>query len=134
MKIYVAGSSAELDRASNAMAFVRGRGHEITHDWVADIQRERIEGGREDHELGPHEQMAFARADLQGVTAADLLWLLVPDTTSTGAWVELGWALARSKKIIASGKHAAGNIFCSLAHQTFSGDQLAREYLRGLDK
>ncbi len=51
MKIYVAGASAEYERAAAAMDWCRAQGFEITHDWVQDVIKWRVDGGKSDAEL-----------------------------------------------------------------------------------
>lgn len=130
MKIYVAASSAELERARAAMDWCREQGFEITHDWVADVTLVRLEGGKADADLTPAEQLAFVVKDLDAVGEADLLWFLVPrpPATTVGAWVELGAAYELGRPVIVSGPHAA-QMFCSAASQAFTSDFDARHYL-----
>ena len=130
MKIYIAGASRELERARAAMDWCREQGFEVAHDWVADIDRVRVEGGKSDGDLQLSEQMVFAIADLEAVESADVLWMLVPPPSkhTAGAWVELGVAWSAKTKIIVSGQHT-WHLFCSLADQAFANDRAATRYL-----
>lgn len=135
VRVYVAGASDELERAQRAIDFIRSIGWTITHDWVADVRRVRVEGGRADADLTSDEMRELAAADLAAVQGAELVWLLVPNTPSTGAWVELGYALALNRwtnapRIIASGPRAAGSLWCSLLEQ-FETDEAAIRTLAG---
>lgn len=139
VKVYVAGSSAELERAQRAIDFIRSIGWEVVHDWVADVRRERLEGGRQDSDLSDEERRTFAHKDLTSVGDAELVWLLVPNNPSTGAWVELGYALALTRvlihiapRIIASGPAAAGNLFCSLLDRFDTDEDAMAELSRRL--
>jgi nucleoside 2-deoxyribosyltransferase len=100
MRVYVAASSAELERAAQAMDLVEGAGHELTHDWVSVV----IERGDANPVDAPEGQrMAWAEADLEGVEEADVVWLLMPNTGGLGAFWECGYAHALGKRIVISG-------------------------------
>lgn len=142
MKVYVAGASAELDRVRGVMDFIREQPRlELARDWVADVERERIEGGRTDSDLAPDERKLFAGADLGAVAESDIFWLLSPmkGTYTTGAWVELGAALVTghmrqalglSKTVVLiSGQTAGQHLFSSLADYCFDLDFEARDWL-----
>jgi len=91
VKVYVAGSSKEMERAERVMNALRAAGHEITADWVAKI--------REVGVANPADftvRLAAAQADLDGVNNADAFVFLhpAPGVQTTGAWVELGYRLA----------------------------------------
>lgn len=139
MKIYVAGASAELERAESAIASLRAAGHEITHDWPAVIRRVRIEGGQKDSDLTDEERHGHAHDDLLAVERADVLWLLVPDAPTSGAWVELGFAIGLAwpdtategpRLVIVSGAKHRNALFCSMGDQAFDDDQAALDWLK----
>lgn len=113
MKVYVAGSSRELDRARAAIAACRARGWHVTGDWPAEIARA---GGRANRGLSPAERRGAAVSCLHGVRQADAFWLLVPgeDSPSAGCWVELGVALEAGPgiAIVASGD-TGRSVFCA---------------------
>lgn len=115
MKVYIAGSSKELDLVARYMDQVRAAGHEITCDWVAAMRQE----SKLDHELTPDEARMYAERDRRGVATADLFWLLLPKEKSEGAFWELGYTYARTclgrrpDRIIVSGNVGA-RIFCRL--------------------
>jgi hypothetical protein len=127
MKIYVAGSSRELQRAQHAMTLVRNFGHVLAHDWVAEIQ----EAGEPNPVAADLEQRkAWARMDLERVAASDWLWFLVPQTPSTGAWVELGCALGwPATRIVSSGANPEQSIFTALVDRHFETDTGAAAWL-----
>ncbi len=100
MKLYIAGSSKDLDRCERAIAAVRALGHEVTFDWCAHV-RSSPSGAN----VGSDAVLAeAARLCLAGVMRAHLLWLLVPavDKPSAGAWWEVGAADMAGVRIIAS--------------------------------
>lgn len=127
MKIYVAGSSRELDRARAAIAACRARGWQVTGDWPAEIDR----AGRANRGLSLAERRGAAVSCLHGVRQADALWLLVPgeDVPSAGCWVELGVALEAGPRIaiVASGD-TERSVFCAGTIET-TDDQAALEAL-----
>lgn len=100
MKVYVAASSLQLDRAQAAMEWLRAAGHEVTHDWPAIIA---ARGGANPDDATQDDRWDWAIDDLAGVKSADVLWLLVPYKEGAGAFVELGYALAIGKPVICSG-------------------------------
>ena len=141
IKIYVASSSAELERAQAAMDRVRSWSprFELTRDWTADVEHERA-SGKLDSDLKHSERAHYARADLGAVAEADILWLLVPreGVHTSGAWVELGAALVaghmrealglRNTTIICSGEMTGHYRFTSLADHVFELDSEAFDW------
>lgn len=108
MKIYVAGSSRDLPRARAMMDALRARGHEIAFDWVAHIDRS---GGRSNRGLNIIERFDASTMCLDGVRHAEVVALLIPadDAPGKGAWVELGYAIARGMTV-----HAIGDVDSSI--------------------
>lgn len=137
MRIYIAGSSREIERAERAIKAVRELGHTITVDWPAAMRAEAA-NGKGDHALTPEEQKRYAEADLDGVAGADLVWLLIPDreNPSVGAWFEAGYALAiaryhePSTAIVASGV-VGGYIFARVLDRLFEDDAAVITWLAG---
>ena len=96
------------------MRGLEAAGWRIALDWTAAMD----EAGAADHELPEPVQRAAAAADLKAIDAADVFWLLVPSTPSTGAWFEAGYARRadRRPRIIVSGA-ASFCIFTALADE-----------------
>lgn len=125
-RIYVAGASAELERARAAMARVVEVGHAITHDWT----RAMDDAGPE-HLLSNEAKEVHAFIDLEAVNRADVLWFLLPTIPSAGAWFEFGYfaqaieiercTLSKlfdgrpRKRIVISGAAASDHIFVAWA-------------------
>ena len=130
LRVYVAGSSREMDRARAAMDYVRELGGVITFDWVAEIERV----GSANDGLTDEQRRSSAAADLEGVEACDVFWLLAPETPSTGAWVELGIALGlrESIRIIVSGPGSKRSIFSALANIETPSDITAAHHIARL--
>ncbi len=124
MKIYVAASSKELERAKAAMAAVEALGHTISHDWVKCVEEE----GEANPVSATHTQRAnWAEDDLAGVQEADVLWLLMPEDAGFGAGVEFGYALSKPwKRIVVSGAFER-SIFPALANACYTDDDAALE-------
>lgn len=85
--VYVAGASAEIERAEHMIATLRALGVVVTHDWPA-----RMRAMGPEHLLTRPVLADELRACLAGVRRADVLLLLEPTRPSVGAWVELGYA------------------------------------------
>ncbi len=129
MKVYVAGASAEIDRAERWMAELASAGIIVTSTWPTVI---RAVGEANPKEATQEEYIQWTNKDLEEVNAAHVLWLLSPigkGVTTTGAWVELGYAAAREKLIVASGPHKP--IFTNaLASFHSPNDSSVFEYLK----
>lgn len=127
MKIYVAGASKEIDLIERLIAKLKEAGHEITHDWTVDVRRE---GGGSPNDSDVRRTCALK--DLEAVEACQIFWLVKPaeTSTSTGAWVELGWALAlhKGKHLIASGA-SEKCIFADLVDHSFVDHEQALEHI-----
>lgn len=138
MKLYIAGASREPERVRAAMEAAKALGHEITVDWLREIEQ----AGAANEGLTTAQRVYYANRDLEGVDEADLVWLLAPaGTGSAGAWVELGYALGlRSDRtmlrplwqVIVSGSQQDRCIFTDLADKRFREDQEALDYLAEL--
>jgi len=110
IKVYVAGSTRQRDRAREFFERVRAHGDMcIAYDWLVDVDASDA-AGVQDNELSDSDRAKFARADLDGVARADVLVVLAEATpTGRGMWVELGFALGlqraglRSPMIVVSG-------------------------------
>lgn len=111
-KVFVSGGTSE--RLTVVRPYVDGlirRGFEITHDWTRCPLYDR--------ESTEDERREQARRDLNGVRAADLVWLMMPEAKSEGAHVELGASLILCKPTVVSGPRARahGNLFSLLASE-----------------
>ena len=94
IRIYIAGSSAELGRCERAHAYALSIGLPSTLDWTGSI-RNALAAGLREHELPYEERSRLSRADLDAVLRAEALVLLAPEkgSQSRGCWVELGFAI-----------------------------------------
>lgn len=122
MRIYLAASRREIDLAREFMKRLRGLDYRITHDWIADIDR----NGPNDADVAHDEVVRCARNDLDGVESADLFWLMCPKESGSGCFVELGAAITLGKDIVISGA-IDRTIFATLA-KSQHGAELHRDH------
>lgn len=85
-----------------------------------------------DSQLSIEDRVKYARADLEGVVAADVVWLLAAnDKGACGSWVEFGAALVLRQggvlrpHIVVSGPKARRTIFTELADELHDTDEAA---------
>ena len=118
--IYVAGASSERDMIARYMSGLRRAGHVIAVDWVAAMAACPVP----EADMPEAEALRYAHADLRGIRECDVFWLLAPSTTSTGAWLELGYALGQRKAaVVISGP--CPSIFARCASTRFAVHELA---------
>jgi hypothetical protein len=99
-------------------------------------------GSGGDSLLTDADRRKYAQADLDGVLAADIVWLLAAnDRGACGSWVELGAALAAKTRfamvpssakpphIVVSGPKCKRTIFTELADVLFETDEAALAYV-----
>jgi hypothetical protein len=93
MKFYVAASLKDEAAARAVMDALRGRGHEITFDWVAEEER--------GAQWGEDKRREVAQLEIDGVRAADAVVFIAPG--GRGAHCELGAALALGAPVLLVG-------------------------------
>jgi nucleoside 2-deoxyribosyltransferase len=112
-RVYVAGSALEIERAERMISELEGAGVHVTSTWPISV---RDHGGVSNPADAPRDHRErLAVKCLAQVRDSDLLWFLVPkkDAATRGAWVELGYALARGLTVICSGDDTPQSIFCA---------------------
>lgn len=111
MKIYLAGMYARRLELSGHAGVLRGMGHAIVCRW--------LDGGDGEDDRDPPHHLArqYAEDDFSDVDAADALVLFgepagesVPGASRGGRFAELGYALAKGKRVYVVGHRE--NIFC----------------------
>lgn len=133
LRVYVAGGSSEVELVARYVAALRTAGVEVTYDWTADVLAWRAAGA---HPRTPEELAAHARADLDGIERADLVWWILPAAFSEGSAFEAGvahglaLALARlghaAPRLVVSGDRAAlGRVFPELAAERWDSHAAA---------
>lgn len=132
MKVYVAGSSAEPERAVRWSTALREAGITVVLTWPETVAQV---GSANPTGVGAEQRRAWAYQDLVvELGEADWLWFLVPPPTAPtrGAWVELGYAFAERRHIICSGA-TAQSVFCALGLERTTDaeafDVLVRAYV-----
>jgi hypothetical protein len=111
MRVYVAASSDDIDRARRWIAALRAAGVEVTADWPETIASV---GAANPRAATRGERKRWAEGDLGDVKRAHLFWLLVPAAgAGRGAYAELGYARALGLSLMASGD-THQSIFCAM--------------------
>jgi nucleoside 2-deoxyribosyltransferase len=99
--VYVAGSSAELDRARHVMAALRLHGITVTSTWLEAIEA----AGTANEGLTRGQRIGAATTCEREVESSDVLLLLVPSEPSgIGCGWEAGYARALGLHLVAAGR------------------------------
>lgn len=112
LRVYVAASGTDLERAARWMEALRRAGVEVVSTWVENVLKW---GGVSNPVDQPEAHRALADAQAAEVVRADILWLLMPPSSSHGALWELGRADALGKATVVSGAGVARSIFTARA-------------------
>jgi hypothetical protein len=119
--VYIAASSADIERAEHWRDRLIAAGVHVNSSWMAGI---RAVGAANPRDASPEQRAMWARQCLLEVVEADVLWLLVPSgATSFGACWESGAASVSDVRIISSGD-TLRSIFTALGDE-FSDDDTA---------
>jgi len=119
MKVYVAASSQDMERARLWMERLGDFGVDVTSNWVNTIQAVGIANPRE---ATNWQRRNWSHEDLVGVDEADMLWFLVPEKANgRGAYFEAGYALGVGKHLVFSGD-TRQSIFCGLGKEFMTDD------------
>ena len=124
LRVYIAGSSAEIARAQLAIAAATDSGFHVVSTWtnvIAKVGEANPEGATE------MQRKRWSEVDLDEVRSADCVWFL-SGPTSFGAGVEWGTGYALHKVLIASGI-TKRSIFTALGIE-FQTDEAALAFLR----
>lgn len=92
MKFYLASSRPTIEFVKIYAEKLEALGHSITYKWWEDVE----EHGEDDSAVDGEELFECAQSDMNGVLNCDVFWLLAPTEGGTGAWVELGAAIAKA--------------------------------------
>ena len=131
LKVYVAGASSEMDRATAAVLQLRAAGHELTSTWLDTVAKV---GDANPSSASGEQRRSWSITDLAEVERADVLWFLVPSSgTTRGAWCEQGFSYALGKVIVCSGTNTTQSIFCALGEE-FITDREALEHIGEIAK
>lgn len=92
MRVYVAGSTRDVERVNGIQDAVRASGHEITFDWTGAEGEIRTDGS---WDTAPEAGARIAQREVEASRAADLTILLYPPGGGgLGCWIEMGATLA----------------------------------------
>ncbi len=115
LRVYVAASSVEIDRAQRWMLALVEAGITVTSTWPTVIAQQ--SGVANPRDADALDRAAWSLADIDEVRAAECVWFLVPDSASgRGAYFECGVAHALGKPLIASGD-TKQSIFLALGRE-----------------
>lgn len=126
--LYLAGASAEIDRARKWAQALRDADITVLSTWVEVIGKA---GAANPADATPEQLTKWTLRDEAEVKGSELLWLLLPakGIHTVGAYIELGIARASGKHIVTSGLHRP--IFTPvLADVSFATDEEAFEYIQ----
>lgn len=110
LKVYVAGSSGEIDRAKAATAALRAAGVVVVSTWPEVVE---AVGDANPPTASREERLGWALEDLRQVELADVVLLLCPwESAGRGAYLEAGYALGLDIPVVAAGR-TLQSVFCS---------------------
>lgn len=130
LRIYIAASSAEMDRVHRAASAARAVGIEVVSTWPVVVAN--TPGGANPRDASHEDRAQWSGTDLAEVESANALWFLVPNAQTRGAWVEVGYALHAGKTVVCSGD-TKQSVFCALADE-FDTDEQALAYLAAMQR
>lgn len=125
LKVYVAGSSDELDRAEQVIARLRAAGITVTSTWAENIRKV---GASNPRDASREQRGHWSHVCLSEVDAAQVVLFLAPGRGhGRGGYYEVGYANAKGKHLLASGD-TVQSIFLALGRE-FETDHEAIRYL-----
>lgn len=127
-KIYLAGASAEIERARMNAQRLRDADIHVVSTWVDVIGKV---GAANPRDATVEQLTKWTIRDLEEVKESEVLWLQLPaiDIHTIGAWIELGIAYNEGLTVLMSGVHRP--IFTPvLAHKHFATDDEAFAWLK----
>lgn len=111
VRVYVAGSLADVVAVREVQSAVEVAGHQVHHDWTRGL-----DASLEDYAEDPDTSGQVARTDLLAVLEADALVLVANGQPGRGMFVELGAALAcvergREMHVVVVGSRTTDSVF-----------------------
>lgn len=88
VKVYIAGASSEIERAVKWRDKLREVGVDVVSTWPDVIKAIGV-ANPTDASVDEYKQWTWK--DLDQVRDADVLWVLLPEANTVGAWIELGF-------------------------------------------
>lgn len=128
MKVYIAASSDEIDRAEFWHDTLRARSIRVVSTWPVSV---RTVGQANPRRAAKESRAMWSRACLAEASSCDLLWMLVPAKGhGRGAYAEFGAASALGKQLVVSGDYLQ-SVFTAQAAE-FEDDFVAAEHIMSL--
>lgn len=136
--IYVAASSAEIERAEKWSHALRGEGISVTSVWPETIRRVQAERAMKTtaeasnpKEATVVDRRKWSMENVTQINAAEVFWLLVPgpDNPSQGAYWEHAYAWSQRKLTIGSGGDQRF-VFTALSQILVEEDELAFDLIK----
>jgi hypothetical protein len=138
VKVYVASAYKDRALAQSWMTTLNHIGCVITHDWTRageEMVKSNKLDGMSETEFPIHIQRHLAYLAFDGVSKADVVWVLLPETEGAGCFIEIGYALHANqsehragRRLITSGP-SRRTIFTALADEYFSTHDEAFRWL-----
>lgn len=128
--VYVASATEQYALVEHFVDRLRAAGIDISYEWTPDYK---AGGFKADAKLSDLHRRYIAKMDSQGVREADLVWVVTPELKEHGCgmWVEMGIAVALSKRIVVSGPLCRRTVFSELAEARFHAHDQAFQYIVG---
>lgn len=96
--IYIAAPFEDWRKAQEVRDRILTLGHSISYDWT--LAAEEYDGREK---ATPELEQFHAAKDLQGVAHSTTVIVLSRETSGTGMWIEMGYAIAKGKRVIRVG-------------------------------
>lgn len=123
IKVYIAASSDEIERAARWSAWLRARDVDVVSTWPACV---RAVGAANPRDASRGQRRSWSGGCLLEVATCDVLWLLVPAVGhGRGAYAEFGAAHALGKRLVASGD-VLQSVFTAQAEEHATDAEAAR--------
>jgi hypothetical protein len=126
IRVYLAASSKEVDRAEYWTTRLSSKNILITSTWLDDAKSII---GCNSPEHSHEDRLNAADECVAGVETADIIWVLMPIVGSMGAFWEFGYAHACQLATCISGAAQYNSVFSALAKYRFDTDQEAFDFI-----
>lgn len=121
LRVYLAASSADLERVKLWRQRLREAGAEPLSTWIENVERV---GDANPRAAAHADRARWSLKNLSELAASDVVWLLAPPAglQTRGGWFELGFAYCAAKPMVVSGD-TAQSVYSSLGHEYESDEQ-----------
>lgn len=126
VRVYIAASSSEVGRAEHWAAKLEASGRVmVVSNWIPNVKT--FGGNPADSTLD--QQYEWAEDCRVGVENSDVIWVLMPQQSSMGAFWEFGFGYAYQLATAVSGGNQKASVFTSLAKYRFDTDEEAFDFI-----